>query len=106
MTTYYRLLIVLPQLTSRYCDDLGNYYDTLPAGVTAEDSPSIAEALDLVRNHRDASLLNCDYTQLDDAPLTPAQKDAYRDYRQALRDYPQTIDTDTWSAPPWPEKPV
>lgn len=104
--TIYRLLMYYPKVYSNIVDDLGNYYDKIPVGETAEDSPSIDIAMERVRAHRNALLAACDYTQLDDAPLTPAQKEDYRDYRQALRDYPGTIDTATWSAPDWPQKPV
>lgn len=39
-----------------------------------------------VREERDERLAECNWTQLEDAPLTTAQKAAWADYRQALRD--------------------
>ena len=41
---------------------------------------------DTVRADRDARLAPCDWTQLSDAPLTAAEKTAWKAYRQALRD--------------------
>lgn len=52
---------------------------------------------------RDNALAACDWTQLPDADLTPAEKAAWAAYRQALRDLPashqdgELID--------WPQKP-
>lgn len=40
---------------------------------------------------RNLLLANCDWTQLPDAALTLAEKTAWQDYRQALRDIPQTF---------------
>jgi hypothetical protein len=43
-----------------------------------------------VRAERDSKLAASDWTQLDDTPLTNAQKAEWAAYRQALRDLPQT----------------
>lgn len=99
----YRLLLIDP-ISVMYADDVGNIYETPPADCT--DVPSIAEAMQQLRQKRNNDLLQCDYTQLPDAPLTPAQVEAFRDYRQALRDYPGSVDVDTWTAPTYPTKPV
>jgi len=40
-----------------------------------------------MRNLRDALLANCDWTQVNDAPV---DGEAWADYRQALRDFPST----------------
>ena len=41
-----------------------------------------------VRNARNRLLLECDWTQLEDVPVTTKSK--YKEYRQELRDLPQT----------------
>ena len=101
----YRLLISVPQITTRYCDEFGTYYDTPPAGSYVIDSPLTDEAMGMVRDYRDQLLQESDYTQLPDVPLTPAQVEQWRVYRQALRDYPQQINVSEWTAPPWPVAP-
>ena len=57
-------------------------------------------AIRIVRNRL---LAECDWTQIPDAPLTEEQKEAWREYRQALRDIPQTFATPgevMWPTPP------
>lgn len=46
----------------------------------------IAIKANQVRQDREPLLTACDWTQLADAPLTTEQVQAWRDYRQALRD--------------------
>jgi hypothetical protein len=41
-----------------------------------------------IRVERDARLLACDWTQLDDTPLSNTAKASWASYRQALRDVP------------------
>ena len=48
---------------------------------------------DIVRANRNALLAQSDWTQLSDAPLTTEQKAAWAEYRQALRDLPETYTT-------------
>jgi len=43
-------------------------------------------ALDSLRNIRNQALLECDWTQLPNAPLTEAKKTEWETYRQSLRD--------------------
>lgn len=57
----------------------GNLY------ATAENT--VIRARD-VRKDRAEMLSRCDWTQMPDAPLTAEQKQAWLDYRQALRDLP------------------
>jgi len=54
--------------------------------------PSVRDSLawGRVRAERDRLLSDCDWTQVADAPLTASEKVAWADYRQALRDVPQT----------------
>lgn len=44
----------------------------------------------LLRERRNKLLNNSDWTQISDSGLTEEQKQAWRDYRQALRDLPET----------------
>lgn len=59
-----------------------------------------------IRKQRNASLTRSDWTQLPDAPLTQAQKDAWNVYREELRNVPSTntdvefLDDITWPLPP------
>lgn len=54
--------------------------------VTVEDIPMTA---DEARTQRDKLLEETDWTQVLDAPIDAATREAYRAYRQALRDIPQ-----------------
>jgi hypothetical protein len=101
----YRLLCIKPTLHTEYWDDLGTQYVTPPEEATVIDAPSIDIAMGDLRDYRNARLYECDYTQLDDAPLTPMQKEQWRDYRQAWRDYPGLVDVASWSGPAYPEPP-
>ncbi len=63
----------------------------------------VASQWEQLRQQRNAKLLECDYTQIPDAPLTQLQKDAYATYRTTLRNLPaNTIDP---MNPVWPNKP-
>ena len=44
--------------------------------------------IDHLRAHRDALLAQSDWTQMPDSPLSESDREAYRQYRQALRDVP------------------
>ena len=50
-----------------------------------------AEAMATLRAARTAKLIETDWTQLPDAPLTGPQVEAWKKYRQALRDLPANI---------------
>ena len=70
----------------------GVYYD-----LTAEEEAELdarAEAADLDLNHvrgqRDGQLRGSDWTQLPDAALGDHTAEEYAEWRQALRDVPQT----------------
>jgi hypothetical protein len=66
-----------------------------------EGSLSIAyneeKKADFIRNKRNKLLLDTDWTQLADSPLSEEKKETFRAYRQALRDiteqegFPQNI---------------
>ena len=53
--------------------------------VTVEDIPMTEEE---ARTHRDKLLADTDWTQVLDAPIDAETREAYRAYRQALRDIP------------------
>ena len=57
-----------------------------------------------VRNERNLRLTLSDWTQLADSPLSPALKEAYAVYRQALRDVPEQSGFP--DAIDWPEEPT
>lgn len=44
------------------------------------------------RQERNTRLLSCDWTQTNDSPLTEEKKTEWRTYRQALRDFPSSLD--------------
>ena len=58
---------------------------------------------DNVRIDRDARLRSCDWTVLTDSQLTTTKKNAWKTYRQALRDVPVQggfPDNITWPTKP------
>lgn len=58
-----------------------------------------------IRTERDARIAKTDWTQLPDSPLNSEQIEAYKAYRQALRDIPQSQPSPreiTWPSPPEP----
>lgn len=57
-----------------------------------------------LRMERDALLAASDWVMLPDAPVTDQQRAAWREYRQALRDLPETPDA-VWPAAPDAPKP-
>jgi hypothetical protein len=52
--------------------------------------PSSADLLSALRSERNRRLAACDYTQLADCPMNKAQRAAWKIYRQALRELPDT----------------
>ena len=58
---------------------------------------------EMLRINRNNILSSTDWTQIPDAPLSDAQKQAWRDYRQLLRDLPATTDP---ANPVWPNRPT
>jgi len=67
--------------------------------------PTLDAVLSSVRNRRTALLAASDWTQLPDVLLTAEQVTAWREYRQALRAWPDTV-TDPWNPPPFPKPPA
>jgi len=71
--------------------------------VQQKTAQEIAQLADEVRAERNAKLTACDWTQLDDAPLTEAAKIVWQEYRQALRDVTSQAGFPTNVT--WPEAP-
>ena len=55
-----------------------------------DDETVSGPAISQVRKFRNAQLTASDWTQLPDGPLSNADKQAWADFRQALRDFPST----------------
>ena len=73
----------------------------------------MSEELEALRMYRDTLLLQSDWTQAEDSPLSDSKKSEWASYRQALRDITKTA-TPKISSPPlgldpssvtFPEKP-
>tara|TARA_B110000285_G_C14923358_1_gene513708 strand:+ start:521 stop:910 length:390 start_codon:yes stop_codon:yes gene_type:complete len=66
----------------------------------------ISKTIADVRVQRDCLLIDSDWTQVVDSPLSDTQKSAWATYRQTLRDIPAnnadvtSIDDITWPTPP------
>lgn len=58
-----------------------------------------------IRHKRLRLIIESDWTQLPDTPLTPEQKNAWATYRQELRDMPSSQPTATLSTIVWPTRP-
>lgn len=50
-----------------------------------------AQVMRNVRANRDLMLNSCDWTQMNDSPLSDSKKDEWKTYRQTLRDFPATV---------------
>ena len=69
---------------------------------SAVQAGQATEQWKVIRSERDGKLFSCDWTQLDDVPLTAEQVQQWRTYRQALRDIttqPEPFNS-TWPTPP------
>ena len=75
----------------------------IPEDESLIDEPySKDEAMRMVRLRRNELLVATDWTQMPDVNIDDLTRQRYREYRQALRDYPQLINIDEWTAPAWP----
>ena len=70
---------------------------------TEKDEAEKSRAWVELRNTRNEALLETDWTQGGDAPISDAKKEEYRLYRQSLRSLPENT-TDPRN-PTWPTKP-
>jgi hypothetical protein len=71
-----------------------------PVLLTQEEMNEIL--LETVREERNSFLSSCDWTQLNDCKLSESKKLEWTQYRQALRDFPSTVDLNNIV---YPEKP-
>jgi len=76
--------------------------ETLKIVETLPPLPTRDECLVGIRMQRNQLLVETDWTQLADAAMTDEQRTAWRNYRQALRDFPAVCNP---YSPEWPEKP-
>lgn len=65
----------------------------------------LASRLAGVRARRNELLAACDWTQMIDVALNPAEIAAWQEYRQQLRDLPVAVTQDNMWAVPWPAAP-
>ena len=84
------------------------YEEDLPVLTEEElaelDTVAVAREAQNARVFRDKLLLESDWTQGSDSPLTTEKKTEWATYRTALRNLP-TADDD-WPYPTWPDKPT
>ena len=52
----------------------------------------MSEEMNTVRHHRDMLLMESDWTQMPDSPLSDSKKAEWATYRQALRDITKNCD--------------
>ena len=71
---------------------------------SAEAAVVEAAQVNTLRAQRNTKLAACDWTQLPDVVLTPAEVVDWRTYRQALRDYMSSV-VDPFAPPAWPVPP-
>lgn len=107
---------VVPQASERFLDYLRTLAPTqmmkyvsesYTLDVTSIDADYKRFKLEGILNMRNRKLLECDWTQTLDAPLSDEDKESWRQYRQALRDIPTTITFDGYepSEVVWPTPP-
>lgn len=79
----------------------------LNGGFVIQDEPKdeipIERYLVVIREDRDKKLSSCDWTQVPDSPLPQEKKQEWANYRQALRDFPNTCadpKNPIWPTPP------
>lgn len=78
---------------------------TIPAEFVMEKLDiGLQPILAQIREQRNLLLAACDYTQLADAALSAEQKQAWAEYRQALRDITKHVEAD--GSVVWPQKPA
>ena len=82
----------------------GPFYIWTEDGWTKNTTESSAN----IKNIRNSKLYDSDWTQLPDVPLSDSKRQEWKIYRQALRDFPDTLDLNSinsisdvvWPTPP------
>jgi hypothetical protein len=84
---------------------LPDEYELIPNNQLHENWQRVIEQHDLneVRNLRNSLLKDSDWTQIPDSPLSVEAKQQWAQYRQSLRDLPNTYNGS--GSIPWPIKP-
>ena len=98
------------------CDHIGVPFDNTLFGkplkvtqvddvytISLDEEALISKAWSDLRTERTRRLVESDWTQFTDSPLSPDQKTAWATYRQALRDLPASVTDPTnvmWPTPP------
>jgi len=95
---------------NRYLESLPEFVDGVwtttwtPVPLTEEERTQWHDSVcDNIRNKRNIELLQCDWTQLPDSPLTTDTKSQWQSYRQQVRDItaqPNFPDNIIWPIPP------
>ena len=93
------------KVTTVYADGRTEVRDETPEEMAQRQADIDARAVDFtfIIAERNGRLAASDWTQLPDAPFTAEQKQAWADYRQALRDMPEsftTVDAVVWPTAP------
>lgn len=104
--SYIRAKHYIPSIGFLYCDENGMILEeqTKPNGDIV-DNVSNEELMSDIRQYRNSLLYMSDWTQLQDAPLSAADIEKWKAYRQALRDFPEKINVEDWTGPAWPVVP-
>jgi DNA replication initiation complex subunit (GINS family) len=93
------------KITTVYADGRKEVRDATPEEIAQHQDRILSIQTDFsrIRAERTAKLAATDWTQLPDAPLTEEEKQAWADYRQALRDLSEsftTVDQVVWPTEP------
>jgi hypothetical protein len=99
-----RIFVIRP-VEMRFYTYNGERIRNVPEDYIIDQEITAQEAMDTLRSLRNMLLQNCDWTQLADVPFTDSEKNAWRTYRQNLRDFPSFVDVVNWTAPSWPLAP-
>jgi hypothetical protein len=99
-----RIFVIRP-VEVRLYTYFGERVRYIPENYTVDEEMTMSEAMNTLRAYRNDLLLRCDWTQLADSPISAEQKEQWKSYRQALRDFPQYVDKTLWTAPAWPLAP-
>jgi hypothetical protein len=75
-----------------YCNDTDNHKVIDGQVVYSKKVPTAEEVQEDIRRERNTRLSRCDWTQVPDAPVN---QEAWRTYRQALRDLPSQYQNET-----------